>query len=80
MHWHWFFDADGEAKVFAQKKSISLCSAFSVWFAMAASSANSMSRTRISDTFVFTRRREMLNSLPSVRVCRYTPSDDDLKA
>ena len=50
-----------------------------MWVARAASSANSISCTRISDTFAFARRREMLNSWPSVRVCRYTPSDDDLK-
>ena len=50
-----------------EKQPISLCRASSVWIARAASSANSMSRTRISNTFVFARRRAMLNSLPSSR-------------
>ena len=63
-----------------EKQSISLCRASSVWVARAASSANSMSRTRISDSFVFALRHAMLNSLPSVRLCRYTSSDDDLTA
>ena len=51
-----------------------------MWVARATSSADSMSRTWISDTVVFARRRTLMNSLLSARVCRYTPSNYYLKA
>ena len=51
-----------------------------MWVARVTSSANSMSRTRISDTSVCAKACNVEQFRQSVRVCRYTPSDDELKA
>ena len=52
----------------------------SVCDAKAASSAKSIPRMRTEVTFVFARRRAMLNSRPSALVCIRTPSLQVLKA
>ena len=46
----------------------------------AASSANSISLTYTSVTFVLARRRARLNSFPSDLVCRSIPSEEESKA
>lgn len=52
----------------------------SVCEARAASSAKSIPRMRTEVTFVFARRRAMLNSLPSALMWMQTPSMQSLKA
>ena len=50
------------------------CASTMDYAASAESSANKSSLTHTSRTFVFALSRELLNSLPSSRVVRYTPA------